>query len=480
MKKNIFLFPVILLLLIIVCSQNSCAVIVPPGGGPKDSLPPVLVNALPTDSALNVTTNRIILNFDEYVTLDNAQENLLVSPYPSKTPTVTSHLKTISILLRDSLKPNTTYSLNFGKGLKDNNEGNIARNFTYVFSTGDHLDMDSITGRVLLAETGKPDSTLIVMLHSNLSDTAVEKLSPNYVAKLDSAGHFAFHFLPVGDYNIFVLQNDYAKKYTDSTQIFGFHDQVLHITDSTMPGRIQLYAYQEEKPVDTKAKNNGQPQQSRKPKKEKPKPLTVTTSLKDTKQDLLTPFSFEFSQPLRLFDSTKIVLTDTNYVKINGYRLSKDSSDTTNRRFKIQFPWKENQSFVLTIDTLAAKDSSGIGLAKIDTIPFSTQPNAAYASIRLSFPDVDVTQHPVLQILQANSMVDSIVIPNNKLIIRQLYPSGDYEFRILYDKNQNLQWDPGNYKKKLQPEIVEYIKKKFTFKPNWDNEQEIYLHGSGK
>lgn len=480
MKKYFSYFPLLfpLTLMAMALQFSSCAVMVPPTGGPKDSLPPHLSAATPVDSALNFDSKEIMLTFDEYVTVDNPTENVLVSPYPKKNPVVTSHLQHIRVQLKDTLQPNTTYSINFGRAVKDVNEGNVFKNFTYVFSTGNHLDTDSITGSVALAETGKTDSTLIVMLHRNLSDTAIRKLPPDYLARLDSAGHFAFRFLPVGDYNIFVLQNDYAKRYTDSTQLFGFYNQVLHITDSTAPDKLKLYAYQEVKPKEEK-KGNQEENYSKK-KKDKIPALKLSTSLSNDKQDLLHPLHFSFDRTLDTLDITKIALYDTNYVHLSDYSITRDDKDTAHKNFLLTKAWKEDQRFILVLDSNVAIDTFGISLGKMDTVRFTTQKEADYASIRLSFPDVDMSLHPVLQFLQSDAIVDSIPIASNKTVIRKLFPAGDFELRILYDSNQNGHWDAGNYSQKTQPEIVEYIKKKFTFKPNWDNEPEIYLHGTGK
>ena len=105
------------------------------------------------------------MTFDEYIDLKDVRKNLIVSPVPKIMPTVNSHLKVITIEIKDTLQPNTTYALNFGRAVTDVNEGNVLKNFTYVFSTGNYIDSCSYSGRVIMAYTGKPDSTLIAMLH---------------------------------------------------------------------------------------------------------------------------------------------------------------------------------------------------------------------------------------------------------------------------------------------------------------------------
>ena len=112
---------------------TGCANIVPPSGGPRDSLPPILVKALPDEYSLHMTSKSIVLTFDEYVDLKDLRKNLIVSPVPKVMPTVRSHLKTVTIELKDTLIPNTTYYLDFGRALVDVNEGNVYKNFFYIF-----------------------------------------------------------------------------------------------------------------------------------------------------------------------------------------------------------------------------------------------------------------------------------------------------------------------------------------------------------
>jgi hypothetical protein len=156
--KRFFIFFLVCLGLTRFPLITGCANIVPPTGGPRDSLPPVLVKADPSENALHVSPKKIILNFDEYLDLKEIRNNLIVSPVPKIMPTVTSHLRTITIEIRDTLQPNTTYALNFGRAVTDVNEGNILKNFTYVFSTGNYIDSLRYSGRVIMAYTGKPDS----------------------------------------------------------------------------------------------------------------------------------------------------------------------------------------------------------------------------------------------------------------------------------------------------------------------------------
>ena len=188
----------ILFVSITVVSGPGCANIIPPEGGLRDSLPPVLTKSTPRDSTINFEGNKVTLSFDEYIQIDNFQQNVLVSPVAKTPPTYNLKLNTLSVRLRDTLEPNTTYSINFGNSIKDVNEGNVMKNFTYVFSTGPTIDNLTFSGNVIMAETGKTDSTLIVILHKSGTDSAVMKERPRYMAKLNGKGAFAFRNLPAG------------------------------------------------------------------------------------------------------------------------------------------------------------------------------------------------------------------------------------------------------------------------------------------
>ena len=171
---------------------SSCAQIISPTGGPRDSISPVLLNADPPNGTINFKGNKIVLTYDEYVQLAKLQENLLVSPTPKITPNIDYKFRTVTIKIRDTLEPNTTYSFNMGNSIQDINEGNPVRDFSYVFSTGPYIDSLQFSGNVILAETGKPDSTLIVLLYKNLDDSAVFKQKSRYITRLNPKGDFKF------------------------------------------------------------------------------------------------------------------------------------------------------------------------------------------------------------------------------------------------------------------------------------------------
>ncbi|MEP6466561.1 MAG: Ig-like domain-containing protein [Parafilimonas sp.] len=469
--KRYFLFIIIILSILKILTLSSCANIIPPTGGPRDSLPPVLINAVPKDSALNFKAKKITLTFNEYVQLDNTiQTNLIVSPTPNQTPYVSSHLQNVTINLKDTLQPNTTYAIDFGNTLKDVNEGNAYKNFTYVFSTGNSIANGNISGQVLMAQTGTSDSTLIVILHKNLNDSAIKKLKPDYYTRLDSGGNFRFRYIANGTYNVFVLPNDYTKKYDDSTKTFAFLNAPVTI-DSTPSSRLMLYAYNEYAPGKEQTNTTSQSSASSNKKKVDTSSIKFGTNMQRNEQDLLSDLVISFQKSLAQFDSSKISLSDTNFKPITNYTIH---ADTLYKNFSLNYPWKEDEYFKLIIQKDAFTDSAGKTLAKGDTLTFQTESESDYGSIRLNFSNIDISRNPVLQFVQGSKIVDSFAI-SQQVFYRKLYKPGDYEMRILYDADKNMTWTPGNFELKRQPEIVISIPRKLTIKSNWDNEVNVNL-----
>lgn len=471
MKKKISVFfslSLIFISVVLIVSSSGCANIVPPGGGPRDSLPPVLIAATPKDSATNFNANRITLNFDEYVEIQNAFENVLVSPTPSNVPNISYKFRTVTIRLKDTLEPNTTYSINFGNALRDINEGNVYKDFTYVFSTGKILDQNTVSGKVIMAETGKIDTTLIVVLHRNLDDSAVAKEKPRYIAKLDGKGNFTFNNLAPGTFALYAIPNEFSRRYDDTTKPFAFADSAISTTNNTP---VTLYAYQLPK-SDTAVKTTKPQNTKTKGRNKQEAQLRIQHNLESGRQDVLSNLELTFSQPIKTFDTTKIMLTDKNFAPVNNYTIAADTNKT---RFVIIYNWPLDTDFNLLINKDAFADSAGVTLAKNDTISFSTKSNEDYGSVRLRFRNLDLNKNPVLQILQNDKIIESSLLTSTEWF-RKLYNPGDYDLRILYDDNKNGKWDPGKFfGVHKQPEVVIPINTKLSVRGNWDNDQEITL-----
>ena len=462
MRSTHILFTIfsVSLLYMFVISNAGCAQIGMPTGGAKDSIPPRLLSASPKLNSTNVTGNKITLTFNEYIDLKEPQTNVLVSPFPKKSPLVEFKLKTITVKLKDTLLPNTTYSINFGNAIVDNNEGNPFKEFTYIFSTGNQIDSFKLTGKVILAETGKADSTLIAMLYRNAADSAVQKQKPDYIAKLTGNGSFAFINLPAGNFKVYALKDgDGGKTYNSKKEIFAFADTAVTVSEKTEPVILYASALEKESRNTTTVK----------PKINKKLIYSLAPGVQS--QDLLTPFELVFNNPLKKFDPSKLILRDTNFNPIPSTTWTIDSSRT---KITLTNKWQEDKQYRLIMDTTAVSDSADNHIAKTDTIRFTTKQLSDYGNVVLRFSNVDLTKHPVLQFVQGEEISKSYPLTTMEWSNKFVNP-GEYDIRILFDENNNGKWDPGDYSKKLQPEKVITLTQKLSVRANWDNERDIKL-----
>ena len=465
-------FPFFLLIILIpqILVQTGCANIIPPEGGPRDSLPPVLRKANPGDSSRNFSDHQITLTFDEYVNADNYLQEMIVSPVPTNMPTVTRKLNTVTVKLRDTLEPNTTYSINFGNTIKDVNEGNMMKNFTYTFSTGSYFDSLEFTGNVVLAETGGIDTTLTVLLHKTNIDSALINEKPRYVAKTDSRGHFRFKNLPPGDFYVYALKDEGGSyRYMSRSQLFAFSDSAVIVSDSTRP--VTLYAYST---IETG--HQGRATTDEKNKKLADKRLKFTTNLVGDRQDLLEKFVMRFETKLKDFDSSKVhFTTDSIFSPLSGFSWELDS---TRKKLTLNYPWQENVLYNLVLEKDFASDSLGYQLLKPDTISFYGKSKRDYAKLILRFRNLDLTQNPVLLFVQNNEVKKSFPL-NGTTLTQELFPPGEYSLRILNDRNKNGVWDPGVFfEKRQQPELVKPIQRTLNIRPGMDNSVDIDVNAA--
>ncbi len=470
--KRFIIFFLVFLALTRVPFITGCANIVPPSGGPKDTLPPVLIKADPEMRALHINSNKIVLTFDEYIDLKDITKNLIVSPVPKQMPTIYSHLKVITITVKDTLQPSTTYAFNFGKAVTDVNEGNILKNFTYIFSTGNYVDSIRYSGRVIMANTGKPDSTLMVILYSQLFDSAVAKVKPRYITRLDSAGNFTFNNLKPDVYRLYALEDQSGMhEYTSKSQIFAFADSPVDLRVSAPP--LLLYAYADTSDL-KHPKKPVAPVSTKKEKedKEKIKRLIISVNTPNGLLDLKKQLELTFNLPIRDFDSTGVRLTNDSFQDLKQIRFEFDS---TSKKLTLIHPWTADTRYHLILQKDFADDTLGEKLLKIDTIKFKTKAESDYGNLRLRFKNLDLSRHPVLLFLQGEKILLSSPIGRSLRYNNKLFEPGDYDLRILYDTNQNGIWDPGDFYKHRQPEIVVPIRKKLSVKADWDNEVDISL-----
>jgi uncharacterized protein (DUF2141 family) len=444
---------------------TGCAQISAPTGGPRDSLPPILVSSKPALKSVNITDNKITLSFNEYIEVKEALTNVLVSPLPKNNPVVDYKLRTVTVKLKDTLLPNTTYSINFGNAIVDINESNPLTNFTFVFSTGNAIDTFTLSGKIILAETGKTDSTVLAMLYRNGVDSSVEKQRPDYISRPDGEGKFTFRNLPAGNFKLYALKDgDGSKTYNAKTEIFAFAETAVTVSGKTP--ETTLYAYAEEK--DTRSGGTAIADAAK--AAEKDKKLKYTSTLAGEAHDLLSNVVISFNKKLEGFNKSLVQITDTNFIPVAGAIIT---LDTTGKNIIITNKWPEATNYRLLLNKdISAADALRLG--KTDTLRFTTKKEADYGNLVLRFNNLDSGKHLVLQFVQGDNIVSSWPI-TAKEWSQKLFKPGEYELRLLNDTNNNGKWDAGNYSKKIQPESVKVLPQKISIRPNWDNERDINL-----
>ena len=200
-------------------------------GGPKDEVPPQFVRGVPSNYSTNFNAKRIEITFDEFLQLKDANNQFFSSPPFKKKPEILLYSKTVRLNLKEPLLPDMTYTFDFGASIADLNEGNAATGFTYVFSTGDHIDSLTFTGRILnafdLKSKGKDDKTdTWVLLYDDLSDSAVYKQTPTYVARADQSGFFTFSHIRPDTFRIFALRD------VNSNLLFDMPNEQIAFSDT--------------------------------------------------------------------------------------------------------------------------------------------------------------------------------------------------------------------------------------------------------
>ena len=217
-------FPVVTLVVMLY----SCASIGRPDGGPYDETPPRFIGSTPAAGALNNQRTKVSLLFDEFIKLEKATEKVVVSPPQVQQPEIKASGKRIQVNLLDSLKANTTYTIDFSDAIVDNNEGNPLGNFTFTFSTGTQIDTMEVSGTVLDASNLEPIKGILVGLHSNLNDSAFTKLPFDRVARTDSRGRFSIRGVAPGKYRIYGLMDaDQTFTFNQKSEVIAFNDSLI-------------------------------------------------------------------------------------------------------------------------------------------------------------------------------------------------------------------------------------------------------------
>ena len=210
---------------------NSCARMGSPDGGWFDDDPPQVIGSTPLDKDTNVTAKKITIYFDEYIKLADPSQSVIVSPPQLEMPEIKAAGKKIVVELKDTLKPNTTYTIDFSDAISDNNEGNPMGNYTFTFSTGEKIDTFEVAGYVIDASNLEPVQGISVGLYNNLADSAFRKEPLMRVSRTDATGHFVVKGVAPGEYRVYALQDmDDNYMFSQKSEMIAFSHETFKPT----------------------------------------------------------------------------------------------------------------------------------------------------------------------------------------------------------------------------------------------------------
>ncbi|KOS06875.1 hypothetical protein AM493_13175 [Flavobacterium akiainvivens] len=536
MLKNTFF-----LILAVAFTLTGCAKRGTISGGPKDTIAPYIIGSYPKNMTTNFKGKEIHIDFNEYIKVKDINKQLIISPPLKYQPTITpqgSASKFIEVKIKDTLEDNTTYSLNFGQSITDNNEGNPYSQFRFVFSTGDYIDSLQVNGGIKDAFNRTPDNFVTVMLYEAneaFNDSTVYKERPRYVTNtLDSMTNYSLQNLKEGRYHIFALKdasNNYT--YDPKSDKIAFLGRAITIpTDSTYELKLfkQKGDFKPSKPVIATSNRLFLPYEgdargatvvvkngagtdvipSRLTAEKGKDSLNIwlprdivrdSLSVQVTHRDSIKNFMVKLKEikatdsltldavqkgglnfrdrftlrpltPLTAIDSTKISLINKDSIAVPySYKY-----DEYKQEIVFDFQKEEEEKYVFTFMPGAVTDFYG---KQNDTTYYklNTRVYVDYGNIFIKLQNVK--RFPlIIQLTDEKGDTKAEAFSDGATEINfELLEPAKYYVRLIYDDNNNREWDTGDYMKKIQPEEVFYRPKELDVRPMWDYEE--IINGDG-
>jgi hypothetical protein len=517
------------LYVIVIAFQFSCAQVRNVSGGEKDVVPPVVLMSEPEMLTTYFSENEFKITFDEFVSLNNASQELIVSPPLRKKPEVRLKGKTVEVKWDDELEPNTTYTFNFGDGVVDVHEGNVAKDLVYVFSTGSVIDSLSIMGIVTDAWTGNALAGIKVMLYRNMDTTQVYDSIPSFFTRSNADGSFIIPYLRDGAYQLVSLADSDSDYKLGDGEAFGFVPEPVSpsMNDSTaFVHQIRMSTMLPEEPdlryyeVDSAGtlgfrwnKSFGDPTLRilGEPLKYSWQYIDDQDSIKlfldgtptDKYHDLEISWNNEVVDTLdipfyqesltsgskilivaksQIVASQKIYFDSPDWQNLNAeipVELIEDTLRITSRivpdtnsinRFVLDARLAEGKTYHLTVLPGVFSNLSGV---VNDTLvsSFRTYKEDDLGKIILQLKHGLPGRELILEISGPEGLVirDTDLAGEVTLKYASIIP-GEYTGRIYWDENGNNRWDPADYKNGKQPEQVWNLPQKMNIRGNWDVE----------
>ncbi|OKS89015.1 hypothetical protein RG47T_4494 [Mucilaginibacter polytrichastri] len=486
----------------------------------------------------NFAAKSVTLEFDEYFKLTNQYSEITVSPAMERAPEYKVRQKSLVIDFRDTLHKNTTYVINFGKAIADVNEGNLLKNFTYVFSTGAHIDSLTVSGNLTNTDTQEKEKDATVMLFPLSQDSIMfGKKKPSIYATTDSAGNFTLSNLHDGNYRIYALKEASPDKiYNNDQELIAFLKEPIHLNKDTSNISLRLFKQTPDKfrLIDRRFDPDGKMFFSfNKPLKDPSIKITYPAGIdeskyvdfgktNDTAMVYLKSMDFD-SIRIAFFDNKKTL--DTIYLRkgrketfmrniafkynIDGngllqpgkdllitsnlpidnfdpalVALTEDSAQVNFTLFKdpnnpkliaLKYRFKQKANYQLALNEFAFTDLYGDKNKKsIKKFVLNKTENYGTLTIKLSVPDTSKAY--VVQILNSEKqLLKTATFTKNTSVVLKDYLTGKYKVRIIYDSNRNGVWDSGSVKKGIQPERIWLYTKDINLRANWETEESLEI-----
>ena len=233
MKGNESTYMQLLAGAVVASLLGACASMGRPTGGDYDIEPPVYVKSNPAIGATGINRNHITIDFNENVQVEDVMNKVVVSPAQKNIPQITANGHRVSVELRDTMQPGTTYTIDFSDAISDLNEKNVLDGFAIDFSTGDSIDSLRLSGMVFEARTLEPAQGVLVGVYSNLTDTTITTLPLERIAKTNQLGQFTVRGLKPGDYHIFAINDINRDYHWDRSEDVAFYDVTVSPTAET-------------------------------------------------------------------------------------------------------------------------------------------------------------------------------------------------------------------------------------------------------
>ena len=513
-----------------------CASMQKPQGGPKDRTPPKLLKATPPNMTRNFSAKQIRLEFDEYFSLKNQTQEITVSPAMDKPPVFKTSKKALVVDFKDTLLKNTTYVINFGKSIADLNEGNVLDNFTYVFSTGPHIDSLSVSGNVLNLMTQEKEKQVTVMLFPLNKDTLWGKKKPTIFAVTDTSGNFTLNNLHDGDYRIYALQEKAPNRiYDKDDELVAFQTAPVHLKKDTANIHLNLFKQEPDKfrltdrrfdadgkmffvfnkPVENPSARILYPATLDKDKivdfnktqdtayvfmknmdfdsirvefMQNKVPIDTVSLRKSRKEAFDHNISLKYNTTFdnKIKAGTTLVVTASAPIQAidnSLVTLNEDSTNVSNytltrdtatmRRLTFNYKWKPNSRYDLIFNEGALTSIYGDKNKKF-LKQFQLDKPDNYGPLTLKVTVPDTSKGYVIELMNDQKhVVHRDAITKSGNVVYKNYPVGKYYIRVIYDDNKNSKWDSGNVKKRIQPENIWIYQKEITLRSNWEAEEPI-------